>query len=340
MIAVGALGLFCACGGSEDPQPQEQAVVARAVAPPVIEDDGAAKAGNAASDLPEADTADGSSVTALPTADPNGTDEQPTPSAPRSRSRSTRGAILSAADRSSFTRHAAQLGGASGLSVSGVGLGRKVEHVGTLNSLVAWSTTKVPVAMAVVDAGGQNTQQANLRAAITTSDNDAATRLWSSIGTPQEAAAAADAELRQSGDTRTHVESQTLRYGSTPFGQTEWGLNDQTRFTAGLPCSAAGQAVLGLMGQVVPAQRWGLGSMGAGAQLKGGWGPGSQPGKSGGYLNRQMGIVTISGKQLAVAVATVPTDGSHESGTRNLTAIARWLAAHANVKAQPASPAC
>ena len=70
-------------------------------------------------------------------------------------------------------------------------------------------------------------------------------------------------------------------------------------------------------------------------QLKGGWGPGSQPGVSGGYLDRQMGVVTVGGRKLAVAIASAPSDGSHTTGTSNLTAIARWLVAHADAKGLP-----
>ena len=88
------------------------------------------------------------------------------------------------------------------------------------------------------------------------------------------------------------------------------------------------------------ASSWGLGATGPEAQFKGGWGPGSRPGVGGGYLDRQLGIVTVDGKPLAVSIATVPADGSHESGTRNLTEIARWLTEHAGVGAQPAAPSC
>jgi hypothetical protein len=94
------------------------------------------------------------------------------------------------------------------------------------------------------------------------------------------------------------------------------------------------------MGEVVGGQRWGLGSAGARAELKGGWGPGAQPGAGGGYLDRQMGVVTIDGKPLAVSVASRPADGSHETATANLTAIARWLVAHADVSRVPRRARC
>jgi hypothetical protein len=59
-----------------------------------------------------------------------------------------------------------------------------------------------------------------------------------------------------------------------------------------LACLAAGAEVLGLMNQVVSDQRWGLGAAGVDAQFKGGWGPGSEPGVNGSYLDRQVCVTT------------------------------------------------
>jgi beta-lactamase class A len=247
--------------------------------------------------------------------------------------------ILSRADRESFQRLATSLGGISGVAASGLGKGRKVESVGAFQRAIAWSTAKVPVAMAVIAAGNATAQRDNLRGAITASDNAAAMRLWSSLGGGQRAASAADEQLRHAGDAQTRIESRPLRGPAyTPFGQTSWALSDQTRFTAGMACTTAGEHVLGLMNQVVAGQRWGLGSAGVSAQLKGGWGPGSEPGSAGAYLDRQMGVLKIHGRPIAVAIATVPADGSHETGTHNLTQIARWLVSHASTDRLPRRP--
>jgi len=194
--------------------------------------------------------------------------------------------------------------------------------------------------MAVINAGGQTAAQHDLTAAITASDNAAAERLWASLGSPQAAANAATEQLRAAGDRRTTMQSRRLRSGYTAFGQTDWALTDQARSTAGLACSAAGSQALELMSEVDSGQRWGLGDAGVPAQLKGGWGPGSRPGVSGGYLDRQMGVLTIAGTPLAVTIATRPADGSHKTGTRNLTSIARWFASHANGRERPQSPVC
>ena len=329
----GAAILLAGCGGATQTRhaaAEDETVVAQPVAPADLPELPAS-----ASEQPEGSFPD-------PDSDPEVADRSDTRTVaertPESRRRST--AILSAADRASFEQLAARLGGESGLAVSGLGLGQRVERVGSLRSAAAWSTAKVPVAMAVINAGGQTAAQGDLTAAITASDNAAAERLWASLGSPQAAANAATEQLRAAGDRRTIIESRRLRSGFTAFGQTAWALTDQTRFTAGLACSAAGSQVLELMGEVSSGQRWGLGDAGVPAQLKGGWGPGSQPGASGGYLDRQMGVLTIDGTPLAVTIATRPADGSHETGTRNLSAIARWFASHASSRERPQSPVC
>ena len=225
--------------------------------------------------------------------------------------------------------------------MSAVGRDHKVEQAGSLRDGIAWSTSKVPIAMAVIAAGNGQAQAQNLTQAITASDNAAAQRLWDSLGGGTAAAAAADAQLRAAGDSSTRMESQQLAGPQyTAFGQTLWPLADQARFTAGMPCSDAGQQALGLMGDVVASQRWGLGTAGADAAVKGGWGPGAQPGGGGGWLDRQMGVIFVHGRPLVAAIASEPGDGSHETGTRNLTAITSWLTEHANTRALPRRARC
>jgi hypothetical protein len=245
--------------------------------------------------------------------------------------------IFSAADRASFERLSARLPGREGAAASGVGRAQPVQRIGSVLGGTAWSTSKTAVAMAVIAAGKGRAQRTNLVRAITASDNGAAEALWSSLGGGRRAAQAADAQLRAAGDRRTRIESRRLLAGYTPFGQTDWSLADQARFTAGMACTKPGTQVLGLMGQVIAAQRWGLGTA-AGAQLKGGWGPGTRPGHGGGWMERQMGVVSISGRRVAVTIAT--TSNGHDQGIRNLTAISRWIVSHADTSGLPRSPRC
>jgi hypothetical protein len=51
-------------------------------------------------------------------------------------------------------------------------------------------------------------------------------------------------------------------------------------------------------------------------------------------------VITIAGKPLAVSMATRPSDGAHDTGIRNLTAIARWLVGHADARKVPGQPRC
>lgn len=247
--------------------------------------------------------------------------------------RAARTELLSAADRRSFARLSQQLGGRIGVSVSGVGRSPSIERLGRLRGGVAWSSIKVPIAVAVIRKSGAKPNMSPLRRAITASDNQAAEQLWSLLGAPGAAGRAVERVLAEAGDSATQVQRRRVRAGFTSFGQTPWSLTSQQRFIAGLPCLRASSQVLRLMGQVIPSQRWGLGSSRLPARFKGGWGPDT----SGRYLVRQMGLLELpNGRSVAVAAATVTPDGQFDSGARNLTRIARWLAQHLNSEAVPA----
>jgi hypothetical protein len=331
-----AVALLCGCGGDTDRS--VASTIARPVEPSPIE----GTATEPTATVPAANAIDPPAGGGAPEIDP-GTMVEPetsTTPAPEASSASSSRSMFSPSDRASFARLVASMSGQQGVAVSGAGLNRPVERLGSLRTAVAWSTAKVPIAMAVIAAGGGSSRQSDLTQALTASDNAAAERLWTSLGGGQVAAQAGDEQLRVAGDARTQIQPQALRAGYTAFGQTDWALTDQARFTAGLACSQQGGQVLQYMGQVVAGQRWGLGSAGVPARFKGGWGPGTRPGTGGGYLDRQMGLLTIRGKQLAVAIATTPSDGSHSTGTRNLTAIARWIATHASTERLTANPRC
>ncbi|MDX8152102.1 hypothetical protein SK069_10895 [Patulibacter brassicae] len=232
--------------------------------------------------------------------------------------------LLGAADRAAFEALTTRLGGRVGLALAPLRDPDTVQVVGRLRTGVAWSTSKVPVAVAAVEAG--TAPAASLRAAITASDNVAATRLWASLGTATAAASAATEVLRAGGDATTQIESRTLRPGFTPFGQTTWRLADQVRYAARLSCTPAGRRVRTLMGQVVAGQRWGIAGL-PGARVKGGWGPGVSAGRAGGYLVRQFGTVRHRGGTVVVAVAATAADLG--GGVRKLDAIADWVSARA-----------
>lgn len=205
--------------------------------------------------------------------------------------------------------------------------------LGSLQSGSAWSTIKVPIAIQVIDeAGGveglSSSQMADITAAITQSDNDAAARLFDGLvaghGSVESASQAVTDLLREAGDEETTVSTQG-RDGYSSYGQTEWSLEAQQTFMGALLNGCIGDAsgrefVLAQMSQVT-SDTWGLGSAGVPALWKGGWGPGTD----GKYLVRQMGKINVDGTDYAVTIAAIPADGSFESGQTAATQVAQWL---------------
>jgi outer membrane murein-binding lipoprotein Lpp len=226
-----------------------------------------------------------------------------------------------------FTVLDERLGGANGIAVVPVGR-QDVVTWGSLADGAAWSTIKVPLAVAAVRADGRRPSATTARLvtrAVTASDNAAAESLWARLGPASAAASAVQAVLRDAGDGTTRVESRRVRPPYTAFGQTLWSLERQAVFAARLPCLGGAAPVVDAMGQVTSSQRWGLGTLGTGTLFKGGWGPGTD----GGYLVRQLGVIPLpQGGMVAVAVAARPADGSFATGTAHLDAIATWLKSH------------
>lgn len=186
----------------------------------------------------------------------------------------------------------------------------------------AWSTSKIPLAIAALRALDPPEVNGQMRAAITESDNAAAEALWEGLGDPTSAAGKVQEILRSYGDP-TVVESQRIRPEFTAFGQTMWPLVDQAHFVSAAACDPRNDPIFALMGEVEADQQWGLGVV-TGAQLKGGWGPDPV----GAYLVRQFGIVEGPSGRTAVAIAVAPSSGSFGDGTQALTQIGEWLNDH------------
>ncbi len=187
---------------------------------------------------------------------------------------------------------------------------------------VAWSTIKVPLAIAALRAAGDGATSA-VTAAITQSDNEAAERLWSMLGEPVTAAEAVQGVLREGHDDVTVVQSDRVRPPFSAFGQTEWGIREQAEFAAHLRCIPDSGRVVEDMRNVVAGQRWGLASVDD-AAAKAGWGPGTD----GRYLLRQLGLLPGPDGWTAVALATVPSDGSFDTGVQIMDRLTEWLLAH------------
>ena len=221
-----------------------------------------------------------------------------------------------------FAQLETRLHAAVGVAVSPVGNGQAPITLGSWKSGPAWSTIKVPLIIAALREEIPPTVTDAMTAAITESDNAAAESIWASLGDPVTAAQKVEAVLRQTGDLTT-VQSQKVLPEFTAFGQTEWSLTDQARFTSVAFCDKANVPVFALMGRVVADQRWGIGSV-TDAEFKGGWGP-SPPG---GYLVRQLGVLPAPNGRIAVALAAQPASGKFDDGTAALNEMATWLTAH------------
>ncbi|MDO5711441.1 MAG: hypothetical protein Q4P32_06860, partial [Micrococcales bacterium] len=218
-------------------------------------------------------------------------------------------AVLDAALQSVRTRHRAQVSVAWGP----VGRPDLVQAVGSTPDIEAWSTLKVPIALAVSQAAdGKPSASASrlMRLSLTLSDNDAAVALWRSLGSEP------DKRVREvlvaTGDPSTHP-ARDAAGRPIAFGLTPWQLTDSARFAALLPCAPDASPVLAFMGGITPEHAWGLGTV-AGTRFKGGWGPSPH-----GYFARQLGLVPrADGRTAAVALAAQPQDGTHESAAAAL----------------------
>lgn len=233
--------------------------------------------------------------------------------------------IDEAALRASWAELEEDLSGEAGIVVMPVGGdGDDAVALGDVTSAMAWSTIKVPIAVAAVAAHPGSAQISSLvQQAITQSSNEAAEELWESLGSSDQARAATDKVLAAAGDRETEAgENRTL--GRTAFGYTTWDLDDQATFLSGLACTDAADPVITRMGQVIDDQSWGLGNL-DGAHYKGGWGD-----YEGTYTSRQMGLIPVDGTlddspAVVVTMAVIEPDGD---GTDDLDTIADWVEDH------------
>ncbi|CAM3415651.1 hypothetical protein BST27_17560 [Mycobacterium intermedium] len=195
----------------------------------------------------------------------------------------------------------------------------EVRSLGHWSVGVAWSTIKVPLAIAALRNEPSRPDDLVVKA-ISQSDNVASESLWSQLGEPTDAARQVQAVLRECGDSTTIVESRRLRACYTAFGQTQWALRDQARFAANLASVPDAAVVINLMKRLVAEQQWGLAAKGIAA--KGGWGPGVEHG----YLVRQFGILPTELGMLGVAIAAEAD--SFQNGVSVLNTLTEWLFSH------------
>ncbi|MVU76428.1 hypothetical protein GPX89_04120 [Nocardia sp. ET3-3] len=227
-----------------------------------------------------------------------------------------------------FTDLQNTLDGRVGLAVMPVGGGDMVQ-LGDWKDGIAWSTIKVPLALAALRHDPQG-MRSTAEAAITYSDNDAAQELWISLGNGSQAADAVEAVLREAGDVTTDVAARHTKLAALEsddllaFGATEWSLADQVHFASRLPCLPRANSVVSLMSEITPSQSWGLGRL-IGAEFKGGWGPDDDTGK---YTVRQFGLIPTLNGPIAVALAAEPNSGSFDDATDMMDKLALLVGDH------------
>ena len=200
----------------------------------------------------------------------------------------------------------------TGIAVAGSGT---VAAAGITGPLAAWSTAKVPLAIAAERAGVADPD--TISRAITYSDNAAADSLWEALGGGAQAAQATQAIIGT-----TTVPATPPRPGFSAFGQTQWSVSEQAEFTAALGCQEGADPILAAMGQPDPAQNYGLRTL-EGAVMKGGWGPA----EDGSYEARQMGLITLGGHTVAVAIYAAARSGDYGEAQQMLSRVVKQLAA-------------
>ena len=144
----------------------------------------------------------------------------------------------------------------------------------------AWSTVKVPIAIAAL-RDGASPELVDL--AIKESDNDAAYALWSHVQwTEGDAGSAVKALLKEYDTTGEFAE---------PFGYSTWVLEEQAKFGAHLPCIPEAEQVYEAMDDIVEWQDNGLDKL-PDTRAKGGWGLSET---DNGYTHRQIGVRETAG---------------------------------------------
>lgn len=205
----------------------------------------------------------------------------------------------------------AEFGGRLGIAVAGE---TGAVGAGDAEATPAWSTIKVPIAIAALRADPALYPTA--ASAITVSDNAAAEELYWAVGPGPVNRVLAEAGLEVS------LNTEVVRPEFSTFGQTLLTPAQEAQLAGTIACLDGAGDVLGLMGSVDSGQAWGLGVL-PGSMFKGGWGPESD----GAYQVRQLGLMPLPNAPFAaVSLSTFPADGSFYTGQQMLTAAAMRLA--------------
>lgn len=177
--------------------------------------------------------------------------------------------------------------------------GEKEIVSGDLRSLSAWSTEKIPIALASLEhcAFDDVVKEQLITSAITYSDNNSTDMLYSCLDGYASASELVSEVIGRSGADV---------YMDPIWGESQWPVSSQAHFAYYLSSLPEDNIVIESMANVVPQQSWGIGEI-EGMHFKGGW---SDSKKDGSYQNRQMGFITIEDKTYGIAIAARSEIGS------------------------------
>jgi hypothetical protein len=256
------------------------------------------------------------------------------------------GGALAPGATASFTELRDRIGDSAHIAVAVQPLGDgRMQVFGGNPEMLAMSTSKIFVlASLLADKGGvqnfSSEQRSLAQTAVTESDNDSILALFSDLEADQGgldgASGYATDLLHKAGDDTVTVSTGPIPAGyATTFGQTPWTPAQEVTFFRSLAngClipSADVDYVLGLMGQIIPSERWGLGSAGFDeVAFKGGWGP-----LPDGYGVRQTGIIGEGEQAVVVSIAADPAT-DFGTGQQVLDQISGWLKSELRPTAHP-----
>lgn len=185
----------------------------------------------------------------------------------------------------------------AGLAISGE---NRVLTAGVEGMSPAWSTIKVPIAIAALRDGAD---ESLVDLAIKESDNDAASALWSQVvwteGDPAEVI----------NDMLKHYDAEA-DINTAAFGYSEWPLKQQANFGRQIECIPEAEYVYEALDDVVDWQKEGLSAQ-PNTRAKGGWGLSEVDDI---YTDRQVGEMTIDGGDIGLAITI---EGTEEEESRD-----------------------
>ncbi|MBG6122625.1 hypothetical protein [Corynebacterium aquatimens] len=185
---------------------------------------------------------------------------------------------------------------------------------GTLRSLPAWSTEKVPIALAAQEHCALDRAMLDqlITNAITMSDNSSTDLLYGCLGDSMTAARLVGEQVGRSGADV---------YMDPMWGVTQWPISSQAHYAYYLSTLPADNLVTDSMSKVVPQQSWGLGRI-EGMHFKGGW---NDSELDGGYDDRQMGFFTVAGSTYGVSIGARSEAGSMTDTVKALNKMAALI---------------